>query len=451
MITRAYLEREVAALEAEKRNLAAAGAALSEIDVTKHMAPVYLDLHRDIETGGHQFYNLPGGRGSCKSSFVSLEIVNGIMSDTTGNSNAIVFRRTANTMRESVYAQIAWAIDLLGVNALWRGGVSPMCYTYIPTGAQVIFRGLDDHSKLKSIKPRRGVFKYIWLEEFSELPGENFTRSVMQSVMRGGSNFVVFRSFNPPISINAWANIFIAQPDSRAITLLTNYTMIPPEWLGEDFIAEAERLKEINAKAYEHEYLGIATGSGGEVFPTVEGREITQQEIDNLRYYSFGLDFGFAADPAAFVCVGYDRWGETIYILDEIYKRHMSNSQMADAIKAKGYWDGSNQMRDRLLICDSAEPKSIYDLRTLGLPAKASYKRPNCVQYRTKWMQHRRIVIDPAKTPNAYREFVSYEYETDRDGNFIADLPDRDDHAISAVAYALEREIFQLSAGFNPA
>ena len=238
------IERRIKALEATAARREAARANIQSVNVCDHIAPVYLPLHADLMAEAHQYYNLPGGRGSAKSSFVSLEIVNGIMQDPTGCSNAIVFRRTANTMRESVYSQIAWAIDTLDVNQYWRGNVSPMSWTYLPTGAQILFRGLDDSSKLKSIKPKKGIFRYIWLEEFSELPGENFTRSVMQSVARGGDSFTVFRSFNPPISKNNWANTFIQQLDPKAKTLLTNYTMIPPEWLGEEFIYEAERLRE---------------------------------------------------------------------------------------------------------------------------------------------------------------------------------------------------------------
>ena len=304
--------RQLSELQKEVKNRKDAKAVIDALDVTQHIAPVYLPLHEDIKAAAHQYYNLPGGRGSGKSSFCALEIVNGIMQDQTGESSAIVFRRTANTMRESVYSQIAWAIDVLDVGDLWRGSVSPMCWTYRPTGAQILFRGLDDSSKLKSIKPRRGFFRFIWLEEFSELPGENFTRSVMQSVQRGGSRYTVFRSFNPPINASNWANVFIARPDPRAITLHTSYLDVPAAWLGEDFITEAERLKEINERAYLHEYMGEATGSGGEVFPNITVRTITDDEINELQYIYAGVDFGFSVDPAVFMRVAYDQKHDTV-------------------------------------------------------------------------------------------------------------------------------------------
>lgn len=426
---------------------------LGQMDITKHIAPVYMPLHEDIAQHKHQYYNLPGGRGSGKSSFCALEIVNGVMRDTTGRSNAIVFRRTANTMRESVYSQIAWAIDTLNVNEYWRGNVSPMSWTYKPTGAQIVFRGLDDSSKLKSVKARRGYFRYIWLEEFSELPGENFTRSVMQSVQRGGSVFTVFRSFNPPQSASNWTNVFIQRPDDRAITLHTSYLDIPPEWLGADFAIEAEKLKEINEAAYNHEYLGIATGTGGEVFPNVEVREITDNEINELQYIYAGVDFGFSIDPAVFMRVAYDRKHDTVYLLDEIYKKHCSNKELSDAIKAKGYEDAGQSRvsyfngytevykEKQVIVCDSAEPKSINDLKNEGLKAIACKKVPGSVLYGVKWLQNRRIVVDPKRTPNAHKEFVQYEYCTTKDGEFLADVPDANNHCIDATRYALDRLI----------
>ena len=442
--------RQLAELQKEVKNRQGAQDVIDAIDVTQHIAPVYLPLHEDIQAAAHQYYNLPGGRGSGKSSFVSLEIVNGIMQDPTGESNAIVFRRTANTMRESVFSQIAWAIDVLDVGDLWRGSVSPMCWTYKPTGAQIIFRGLDDSSKLKSIKPRRGHFRFIWLEEFSELPGENFTRSVMQSVQRGGSRFTVFRSFNPPISASNWANVFIQRPDDRAITLHTSYLNVPAAWLGEDFILEAERLKEINETAYNHEYLGIATGTGGEVFPNIEVREITDDEINELQYIYAGVDFGFSVDPAVFMRVAYREKYDTVYLLDEIYKRGMSNKQLADEIKAREYdratpaeiyyspFMSEVHEQKQLIVCDSAEPKSINDLHNEGLKAIACIKYPGSVLYGVKWLQNRRIVVDPARTPNAHRELTCYEYMTTKDGEFLADVPDKNNHVIDAVRYALD-------------
>lgn len=447
------LKREIDRLKREARRVKPSNSQITEEQYSELIAPVYAPVHEDIQAGNYQYFNLAGGRGSGKSSFISLEIVRGIMQDATGLKNAIVFRRTAATMRESVYSQISWAIDALEANSLWRGNVSPMQYTYLPTGAQIIFRGLDDNSKLKSIKPKRGAFAFVWFEEFAELQGENFTRNVMQSVVRGGSDFRVFRSFNPPISKSNWANQFILQADPKALTLITNYTQMPAEWLGEAFIYEAERLKEINPRAYQHEYLGEAIGSGGEVFPNIEVREISQQEEQEQGYIYCGLDWGFAVDPYAFIRLAYDRRTDTIYLLNELYKKHCSNREITEDIKGAGFdktgnytsagvfGDYARVEEKQTIIADSAEPKSISDLQGAGLKIMACKKYAGSVLYGIKWLQHRRIVIDPKRTPNALREFTQYEYMTTKDGEFLADVPDKDNHLIDATRYALDRLI----------
>ena len=426
----------------------------SRADILNSIAPAYIPLHDDIIRGDHSIYHLPGGRGSAKSSFVSLEVVDGMMKDPA--ANAVVFRRTANTLRDSCYSQIAWAIDELGASSLWRGNVSPMQFTYLPTGQQIIFRGVDDAGKLKSLKPRRGYFRFIWFEEFSEMQGANTVRNVLQSVMRGADDFICFNTFNPPISLNNWANKYILLPDDRATVFKTTYEMIPPEWLGSAFIAEAERLREINENAYRHEYLGEAIGTGGEVFPNLQAREITDDEIDQLQYICSGCDFGFAQDPMAYIRAAYDEKHDTIYLIDEIYRKHMSNKQLADEIKRRGY-DSTGRYSHYVspmmgftsseipatVICDCAEPKSIADLQNEGIKAIACRKFAGCVQYRIKWLQQRRIIIDPKRTPNAWREFSSYEYEVSKDGEILSDLPDRDNHTIDSLAYALDRIIYR--------
>lgn len=443
------------ALEAVSEQRREGAERVESLDVLPHIAPVYRELHADIEAGGHQYYNLPGGRGSGKSSFAALELVNGVMKDSTGNTSAIAFRRYAVTLRDSVFSQVTWAIDALGVADLWSGSVSPMAYTYRPTGAQIVFRGLDDTSKLKSIRPKRGAFRFIWLEEMSELPGSNFLRSVMQSVMRGtGEGFTVLRTFNPPRSRANWANVFIAEPDERAVTLLTTFQDMPPEWLGDAFLYEAARLEEVNPTAYENEYLGLCTGDGGEVFgDNLEVRTITDEEAAAQAYIYQGLDFGFSVDPAAFLRVGYDRKHDTIYLLDEIYRRGLSNRELAEEIKARGYDEkkgtgylsafGTSHVDQYETVADSAEPKSIADLRNEGLRVRPCHKSPGCVEYRVKWLQHRRIVCDPKRTPNAHRELTRYEYKRTRDGEITADLVDKDNHAIDALAYSLDSLIYQ--------
>ena len=435
------LRRRAKAYKAIRQATATQNVAIEDL-----IAPVYLPLHDDVKAGLHLTYCLPGGRGSGKSSFISLEIIDGLRADP--EANAIIFRRVGATLRDSCYSQIAWAINELGQGGLWRGSVSPMQYVNVKTGQQILFRGLDDPSKLKSVKPRQGRFKYEWIEEFSELQGPNTVRSINQSIVRGGTGFRIFYSFNPPRSRNNWANLYAVQPSDNTVTFRTDYTQMPPEWLGETFILEAEALKAINEDAYRHEYMGEATGTGGEVFPNIITRTITDDEIAAMQYIYQGLDWGFSTDPMAFVRLAYDAKTRTLYLIDEIVKRGCSNAQTAELIKEKGYdaepsvyvsaFSGAVMQNKSRIICDSAEPKSVQDLRSAGINAMGCQKYAGSVLYGVKWLQSKRIVIDQKRTPVAFKEFTGYTYQMTKDGEYTTDLIDADNHTIDAVRYACD-------------
>ena len=427
---------------------------IANLDISNHIAAAYLPVHESIEHGTHTFYSLRGGRGSGKSSFCALELILQIMQDKTGTSNALVVRKWAVTLRGSVYSQLQWAIDTLGVSEYWKSSLTPMQFTYKPTGQVIRLTGLDDPQKLKSLKPARGYFRYLWTEEFSELSGEPELRNLQQSVLRGGDNFCVLRSFNPPISKANWANQLCDRPDERSMNLLTTYLQMPTEWLGETFIDEAEQLQAINLKAYQHEYLGLPVGQGAEVFgENLTVRTITDEEVEQCNKIYSGLDWGFSSDPACFLRVNYEPRTETILILDELYRTHMSNAQLAEEIKSRG-WDKTGSRHIELLldgivedkalvIADSSEPKSIADLRAQDIKIIPCRKFAGCIGYRLRWLQHREIVIDPNRTPNTARELQNYCYDIDkRTGEVLSTVPDRDNHAIDSLAYALDRQIY---------
>ena len=249
--------------------------------------------------------------------------------------------------------------------------------------------------------------------------------------MRGGSKFWNFESYNPPISRDNWANKDSLEERADRLCHKSTYLQAPPEWLGEQFLAEAEHLKETDERAYQHEYLGIPVGTGGNVFDRIELREIKDEEVKSFDRIYQGVDFGWFPDPFAFIRLHYDRARETIYLLDEIYQNKLSNEQSAAMIKQRGY----NNIRT---ICDSAEPKSVADLRAMGLPAYEAVKGPGSVEYGMKFLQRRTIVIDRKRTPHAYDEFVGYEYERNKDGDIISGYPDANNHLIDATRYALE-------------
>lgn len=402
---------------------------MSDIKISEHIGPAFYEITRDIFQHGHTHYDLSGGRGSLKSSFVS-EIVPLLLVSNQG-THALVLRKVANTLRDSVYAQYIWAIDQLGMAEYWDAKKTPMELVYKPTGQKIMFRGADDPMKIKSIKVPFGYIAVTHFEEKDQFSGRAEIRTILQSTMRGGDKFWNFESYNPPISRDNWANKDSLVDRSDRLCHKSTYLEAPAEWLKQQFLDEAEHLKKTDERAYQHEYLGIPVGTGGNVFDNLELREITDKEIKRFDRIYQGVDFGWFPDPFAFVRLHYDRARETIYIIDEIYQNKLPNEQSAKMIRGRGYTDA-------IIICDSAEPKSVADFRALKLPAQESIKGPGSVDYGMKFLQRRKIVIDRKRTPNAYNEFVNYEYERNKDGEIISGYPDKNNHLIDATRYALE-------------
>lgn len=412
---------------------AANSAEATVVRLTDIIAPAFYSVHWDIIDGKHTYYDLFGGRGSTKSSFIGTEIVCGIMDDP--NANAIIYRKVGNTIGSSVYEQILWSIDALGVSHLWKGRKNPYSLTYLPTGQVIKFRGLDQAKKTKSIKIARGYFKYLWFEELDEFSGEEEIRSVQQSVLRGGAKFVVFKSFNPPISKSNWANQHVLTPRKDALRHKSVYTQVPPEWLGQQFLEDAEFLKETNPRAYAHEYGGEATGTGGEVFDNLQIQEIPDDAVQTFDHIYMGVDWGWFPDPYHWAKMHYDAARLTLYIFDEYRVNKASNRATWDALQTE-----KNVTGDDLITADSAEPKSVSDYREYGSFCRPAVKGPDSVRYGIKWLQSlRAIVIDPVRCPETAKEFQNYEYERTADDEIISGYPDVNNHSIDAVRYAMER------------
>ena len=378
-------------------------------------------------------FDLAGGRGSTKSSFVSLTVVRLIMESPDHDWHALVLRKVGNTIKDSVYAQYQWAITTLDVADFWDMKQNPPELIYKPTGQRILFRGADKPMKLKSIKVPFGYIAITHFEEKDQFSGRAEIRNILQSTMRGGSEFWNFESYNPPISRDNWANKDSAEERGDRYCYRSTYLDLDnPDWLGEQFLNEAEHLKQTNFRAYQHEYLGIPVGSGGNVFDNLELRDITDEELSHFDRIYQGVDWGWFPDPYAFIRVHYDSARETIYIIDERYENKVTNEDSAKWIIDKGY-------NDVYTTCDSAEPKSVADYRSLGVNAKEAIKGQGSVDYGMKWLQKRTIVIDKRRTPHAYDEFVNYEYDKNKDDEWLSSYPDHNNHLIDALRYAMER------------
>lgn len=405
------------------------------ISLKQLIAPSFYEIHNDLKQFRHTHYWLKGGRGSTKSSFISLEVILGMMKDT--QANAVVLRKVGQTLQGSVYEQLQWAVSMLGVEGYWVSKLSPLEMKYIADGREnkIVFRGADKPKKIKSTKFRKGYCKYIWYEEVDEFGGMEEIRTINQSLLRGGSDFVVFYSYNPPQSQSNWVNEEVLQKRNDRLVHHSTYLTVPSEWLGQQFLIEAEHLKTVKPQAYQHEYMGEVTGTGGEVFTNLTLREITDSEISHFDHIARGIDWGYAADPFHYTVNHYDKTRRRLYIYYEIQMLKLSNRKAAELVKAEN-------KRNKLIVCDSAEPKSIAEMLAYNLKVLGAKKGADSVEYGIKWLQDlEEIVIDPKRCPNTAREFLEYELEKDANGNFKGHFPDKNNHSIDAVRYSREFDI----------
>ena len=427
-----------------------------DINIKDCIIPMYKPVLKDMLAHEHTHYVFPGGRGSTKSSFAGESIPLLIMANPT--AHAVCFRKVGNTVQKSIFSQIVWGINQLGVESLFK---IPKTFstpiTYIPTGQQIICMGLDDPQKVKSIKLPFGYIAITWFEELDQYAGENEIRNVTQSTMRGGEKFWDIRTFNPPISKNNWANEYVENCElyrpHDTLVVRNTYLDVPPEWLGAQFIEEAEELKKINERAYIHEYLGQAIGTGGDVFQNVEDLDMYSPRvikdvngndvqvapwIDTFDTIYCGMDVGFAIDPTRVVKCYFNPSTLDLFIFEEFSTTHNRSAEIYDQVyNQKKMLKNTDQ-----LICDPGGGGLfvIADFKAFGAFVRAADKGPGSVDYGIKWLQGlRHIYIDKRHCPETWKEFVEYEYEQDKDGNFISAYPDANNHSIDSVRYALQK------------
>ena len=391
-------------------------------------------LSQDIDREGHAEYWLKGGRGSGKSTFIARKILLGMLAHP--NASAIVYRKVAATLRQSVYEELVKAVDALGLRPWCLFRLSPLEIRFKPTGQRILFRGADDPGKSKSITLSKGYFGYVWFEEASEFAGMDDIRTIRASALRGRTEQrpVTFLSYNPPVSASNWINAEALKPADGRLIHHSSYLELPREWIGENFIAQAEELRASNNRAWRHMYLGEATGTGGNVFENLTLRAITAEDMNVLGSFYNGLDFGFSNDPDALTRWGYSKSARTLYAVGEYYGSHTLIDTLAE--KVRGLAAGE------VVWCDSEDARTIAELRRRGVGAVAVKKGPGSVRAGIKWLQNlAAIVIDPERTPNIAREFTAYEYTQDSHGNFLPEVPDRDNHTIDSCRYALHQRI----------
>ena len=394
------------------------------------------EFWKTINSNKYLFHVLKGGRASAKSTHIAIWLVLALMKYPV---TCLCIRKVGNTLAESVFEQLKEAIEILNVGHVWKVQKSPLQLIYIPRGNKFIFRGADDPAKIKSIKMSKFPIAFVWFEELAEFKTEDEVSTIVNSVLRAelpkGLSYKVIYSYNPPKRKQSWVNKkFETQfiPDN---TYIHHSTYLDNPHISKAFIEEAEEVKKKNEFKYRWEYLGEPIGSGVVPFSNLIFRTITDEEIKSFDNIRQGNDFGYATDPMAFVRMHYDSKRRVLYFIDEIYGVKMSIRELASRIKSKKY-------DDYPVTCDSAEPRSIAELKEYGIHALKAKKGPGSIEFGENWLDDlEAIVIDNKRTPNVAKEYENIDYQTDKDGNIRAKLEDKDNHTIDATRYGLEGDM----------
>lgn len=417
------------------------------VDASSLIIPRFHDVLGDVMAHGHTHYWLFGGRGSTKSSFISLAIVLVMLANP--GANAVVVRRFSNTLRDSVFQQMTWAIAALGLERWFRARISPMELTYVPTGQRIVFRGADDPLKLKGVKFTRGYCAVVWFEELDQFDGIEAVRSILNSLRRGGDDFWIFYSYNPPRTLWSWVNREKLERERRVDTLVRQSSYLDvadshPEWLGAPFIEEAEYLREVDEAAWRNEYLGDVTGTGGSVFNNIVEERVTDARARRFGLVRCGVDWGWFPDPWRMVRMGWEPGERRLTIFSELSANRKTPAETAAmAVEELTFADepgAEPYQHDELIWCDDTpdgkQSMAVWR-RDFGLRARPA-RKSNMRRLSYEWLAGlREIVIDPVRCPLTLEEFRLKEYARDRDGTWIDDIPDGNDHSIDAVRYAM--------------
>jgi len=421
---------------------------MPKINVANLIIGAFDGLLDDVLRHRHSEYWMKGGRASTKSSFISLCIV--LLVTMFPWANAVVIRRFSNTLRDSVYTQMLWAVGALGLSGYFKASVSPMELTYLPTGQKIVFRGMDDPLKIKGVKFVTGYCAVQWFEEVDQFSGWEAIRSALKSLKRGGAEFWTFYSYNPPKTLWSWVNKQALEMGRKPSAVVHHSTYLDVvesgrvEWLGEPFVEDAEWLMETNEQAYRWELLGEITGTGGSVFDNISGRGITDREIASFDHFRNGVDWGWFPDPWRFVRCSLDLGGRRLYVYEE-HSAHRKEARDTGRIvlDALTYPDGDGdepRYHAQTVWCDDTadgkQQMATYR-RKFGINARPA-RKGNMRDLSYRWLAGlREIVIDPDRCPLTFEEFSLKEFERDRNDEWVDEIPDGNDHSIDAVRYAV--------------
>lgn len=374
-----------------------------------------------------------GSRSSKKSATASLWFIWALMA--YPEANLLVVRKTFRTLKDSCYAQLKWAIHRLGVDAFFICKESPLEITYLPTGQKIYFRGLDDPLKITSITTDTGALCFLWIEEAYEITSEAAFDTLDESI-RGQLPPGLFKqitlTFNPWNEKHWLKRRFFDNPDPDTLAITTSY--LCNEFLDEADRRNFDRMRETNPRRYKVAGLGDWGIVEGLVYENWEEKVFDASEVSRrLNVQSaFGLDFGYTNDPSALWCGLVDTVAREIYVFDEMYKKGMTNEMIYQEVDRMGY-------SKEKITADCAEPKSIAQLKALGLVRiHAAKKGRDSILNGVQLIQDYKIIIHP-RCVNFITEISNYTWDKDKFDNTINKPIDDFNHLLDAMRYGMER------------
>lgn len=374
-----------------------------------------------------------GGSSSGKSVFLAQRCIYDILK---GQRNYLICRNVSNSLRSSTFQEIRKTINAWNLEDYFKVNIGSMVITCLTNNRQIIFKGLDDVSKIKSITPSNGVITDIWIEEATETTFEAFKQ--LKKRLRGRTIVKkrIILSFNPIIKTHwifkeFFTNYFnYEEPFRTKDKLILKTTYLDNKFLSSDDVEELEGEKD--PYWYSVYTLGNWGVLGDTIFRNWKVEHIPRQIKDKFDCFKNGLDFGYSNDPFAFIRTHYDKKHKIIYVLHEIYQKKLTNEQIAQVIKPIIYKE--------YVTCDSAEPKSIKELQNFGINTIPAKKGKDSILHGIQWLQGHRIIIDDS-CQNMINELQLYTWKSDKNSVSLPIPVDKNNHLIDAIRYAYELDM----------
>ena len=407
---------------------------MNKVKVNNH----FIDF---ITDWNYKNYFLVGGYGSSKSYNVAFKILLKLGEE---KRKCLVVREVYDTIRDSCFSLFQDVATNMGIYDQLQFKSSPMQIKF-PNGSTIIFKGMDKPEKLKSIND----VSIIWLEECSEVKYEGYKELLGRLRHMEKSNHIICST--NPVGEENWTYKHFFKDEENDLLILddedlyskriieTNNTYYHHStcddnyYLPEDYVEELNKMQQYDKDLYRVARLGRYGVNGVKVLPQFE----VMPEVDvidkisdiSLRWYFYGMDFGFETSYNALLSIVVDDENKDLYIFDEYYKNKTTDDKTA--IEIASY-------KDKLITADSAEPKTIKYYQQQGFRMKKCKKFAGSRLQNTKKVKRFRHIYCSDKCKNTIRELKNLTYAKKKNGELIYDEFNIDPHTLSAIWYALD-------------